>query len=253
MDNRRPKKMSDVNVAAVRNFCRGYSTEQMHGVQQILGWFGDSPKLERILYAILKEKHIEGVKHAEELHREYYIRISSDEYDSDIGVHPDKDIIQVYDLKTRLENGEGHTDAIALFTEDWFKDFRAAMDELIPTEAHEVDSIEALANASDFIPAAAMAGDLMTKLKVASGIRFRQSDPDIPPEDRKKPVYFQEPVQLPFVVGMCPRCSNIVRGMPLPSCESKKSGRVFYKECAGCSYYSEVIMDRTMYKELEEG
>lgn len=54
-----------------------------------------------------------------------------------------------------------------------------------------------------------------------------------------------EQPDLPLVIGRCPRCNGLLKGIQLPSCEVKDTGRLFYKECAepNCIYYSEVLVD----------
>lgn len=63
----------------------------------------------------------------------------------------------------------------------------------------------------------------------------------------------QEKRSLTTVVGFCPRCKSHLLGEPLPGCETTKSGRVFYKECSACTYYSEIFKKRNKYLEVEGG
>lgn len=65
-------------------------------------------------------------------------------------------------------------------------------------------------------------------------------------------VEVQEPPEL-TVIGLCPKCGSPLGGYPLPGCESSKTGRVFYKECRGCTYYSELYKRRNNYIEIEGG
>ena len=78
----------------------------------------------------------------------------------------------------------------------------------------------------------------------------------------KAPPEKQGPLQPPPIkdnipqmpVGLCPRCDKVVKGYPMPGCESKKTGRIFYKECTSCSYYSEIFQKRkNRYTEVEGG
>jgi hypothetical protein len=55
------------------------------------------------------------------------------------------------------------------------------------------------------------------------------------------------------IIGFCPKCSSIMRGMPMSKCEFEKSGRVFYKECSACTYYAEIFKKRNKFKEIEGG
>ena len=55
------------------------------------------------------------------------------------------------------------------------------------------------------------------------------------------------------IVGICPRCDGTVRGTTIASCETKLSGRVFYKECEDCIYYSETFKIDNKYREVEGG
>ncbi len=58
-----------------------------------------------------------------------------------------------------------------------------------------------------------------------------------------------------LVIGKCPRCDNNLLGMPTRACKKgvngKFGGLVFYKECASCTYYSEVFKKRNKYVEIE--
>jgi hypothetical protein len=53
------------------------------------------------------------------------------------------------------------------------------------------------------------------------------------------------------VVGKCPRCGSDLLGTPVATCETEKSGRVFYKECSACKYYAEVFKKRNKHYEME--
>lgn len=59
--------------------------------------------------------------------------------------------------------------------------------------------------------------------------------------------------QVNYIVGICPRCGSPVHGEGLPRCELQKSGRVFYKECLTCTYYSELFRRGNEYIEIEGG
>lgn len=56
------------------------------------------------------------------------------------------------------------------------------------------------------------------------------------------------PIELPKMqaVDMC-ECGGVVRGQPLPPCEQKATGRIFYAECDTCDYYYELILKRKKY------
>jgi hypothetical protein len=51
------------------------------------------------------------------------------------------------------------------------------------------------------------------------------------------------------VVGICPLCGKAKKGRPLPGCETRKSGRVWYEECTICPYYMELIKTKSGYTE----
>lgn len=53
-------------------------------------------------------------------------------------------------------------------------------------------------------------------------------------------------------VGVC-SCGGLVTGEPLPGCEVRLTGRVFYRECSSCTYYSELFKVDKEYKEIEGG
>lgn len=56
----------------------------------------------------------------------------------------------------------------------------------------------------------------------------------------------QTGLELHWIVGVCPKCSDKLLGAPIPSCEKRKTGRVFYAECnnQACPYYYEVIQHK---------
>lgn len=53
-------------------------------------------------------------------------------------------------------------------------------------------------------------------------------------------------------MGIC-KCGGVLTGEPVPGCETKLNGRVFYKECDTCSYYSELFKIDNIFKEIEGG
>ncbi len=53
-------------------------------------------------------------------------------------------------------------------------------------------------------------------------------------------------------IGIC-KCGGTMTGEPVPGCETKLTGRTFYKECDTCSYYSELFKIDDTYKEIEGG
>jgi len=57
------------------------------------------------------------------------------------------------------------------------------------------------------------------------------------------------------IIGLCPKCNGPIRGEPLSSCETKKTGRVFYAECCTCKYYYEMFKHKrkTKYIKIEGG
>jgi hypothetical protein len=266
MDNRRPKKMAGLKVREVKDFIRAYSEEQVHGVQQILGWFGESPKLERILFALLKKNHLIAKAHAEKWQREYHIRTQIDPQDSDIDVPPtgiEDDLQYVRDLREGIvERGNRHGEVLALLTDEWTRTVRATL------KVHSADDIPKAGEIKDLVSngklkeALDIAEELMITLKskTVDLKRKRCGDTDaMISTEKKEPVKprFTEPEKLPFVVGVCPKCDSMLGGLPLPSCETKKTGRVFYKECSSCEYYAEVWkktkQKRTTYYQEEGG
>jgi hypothetical protein len=62
-----------------------------------------------------------------------------------------------------------------------------------------------------------------------------------------------QPERVQTVIGFCPKCGSNLMGVPIPNCETEKSGRVFYKECSACSYYSEIFLRRNKHYEMEGG
>lgn len=44
------------------------------------------------------------------------------------------------------------------------------------------------------------------------------------------------------VIGLC-KCGGVLEGEPMPGCETKKTGRIFYAQCQECDYYREVIRE----------
>jgi hypothetical protein len=76
----------------------------------------------------------------------------------------------------------------------------------------------------------------------------KQHEQDV--EDGKVEIV-QPPLHV--VIGLCGRCQSKVYGEIVPECETKLTGRVFYKECAQCSYYAEIFKRRNSYYEIEGG
>lgn len=60
----------------------------------------------------------------------------------------------------------------------------------------------------------------------------------------------REPPQMP-PIGVCD-CGGVLRGIRLPSCETNRTGRVFYSECDSCSFWMELIRDGDQYIERGE-
>lgn len=81
-------------------------------------------------------------------------------------------------------------------------------------------------------------------------IRKKTAD-EAAPRGCKKSV--AELPKLTIVVGLCPRCGELVRGEPVRECASRGNGRHFYKECSSCSYYAEIFKVRHKFKEVEGG
>ena len=65
--------------------------------------------------------------------------------------------------------------------------------------------------------------------------------------------FIRELPPLDIVVGLCPKCGGRLYGEPMRGCKKGEGDRVFYKECAECPYYSEVIKRRNNYLEIEGG
>jgi hypothetical protein len=63
----------------------------------------------------------------------------------------------------------------------------------------------------------------------------------VDPAPDMKPEPIEEPCEPNVIVGVCPKCGDRLRGAPLRSCETAATGRVFYKVCSGCTYYSELF------------
>jgi hypothetical protein len=66
-----------------------------------------------------------------------------------------------------------------------------------------------------------------------------------------KEVIIEEPDDLPFIVGGCPRCGDMVFGGPVPPCEYRETGRIFVKVCKSCTYYSEIFETQETIIEVE--
>lgn len=64
-------------------------------------------------------------------------------------------------------------------------------------------------------------------------------------------IYLDEPKELSTVVGICPKCGDILLGEPLIGCEYKKTGRLFVRVCVGCTYYSELFEKDLVITEVE--
>jgi hypothetical protein len=77
MDKKRlpPKEMTVKNV---HQFIIGYSEDQIHGLQQMLLHFGVNPKMERILWALLKKEYLKRKAGAEEIEADYRSRQEKD-------------------------------------------------------------------------------------------------------------------------------------------------------------------------------
>jgi hypothetical protein len=90
--------------------------------------------------------------------------------------------------------------------------------------------------------------------EIAENLSFGKPDPNTVKESKGK-TRAPRPTQAPLkiVVDMCPRCGSKMVGEPLSMCESKESGRVFYKECTACTYYAEIFKKRNKYIKSEGG
>ena len=174
MDPRRlkPEKMT---VKAVGEFIHGYHLDIIHGLQQILLWFGQAPKLERILWAYLKKEHIRSTKIAEAMAVEYRRK----EYHG-------------FDSETPLP---------------------------VPSEELYTPDLQTVATEKE-------TGELEYEI-------------------------VQRPLKQ--VVDICPKCGKKMVGEPVPHCETVKTKRVFYKECASCTYYVEIYKLRSKYIAREGG
>jgi hypothetical protein len=60
-------KPRPITVKEVQKVMNVYSSEQMQAAQQMIGFFGVSPKLERILWAAMYKEHLRHKRWAEEL------------------------------------------------------------------------------------------------------------------------------------------------------------------------------------------
>ena len=83
--------------------------------------------------------------------------------------------------------------------------------------------------------------------------KLMQHHPRVKPS---KPVKskIKELHKLQVVIGFCPKCGSKVVGEPMPTCESEKTKRTFYKECVSCDYFSEIFQVKgNRYKEVEGG
>jgi hypothetical protein len=84
--------------------------------------------------------------------------------------------------------------------------------------------------------------------------RFKTTQPRKKKRGKKAPCGVTEPHPMP-IVGICPLCGEAVTGEVQPSCEQSNTGRLFYKECSVCPYYSELFKKRIRSKDYlrEEG
>jgi len=89
------------------------------------------------------------------------------------------------------------------------------------------------------------AGEVVRSRKISSVQRAREA------RGAKEQFEFADYPQLPFVLGACPECGKLMRGVALSGCETEETGRHFYKECTVCPYYSEVFWDEEK-KEAKE-
>jgi hypothetical protein len=190
MDKKRlePREMT---VRNVWEFIKGYDEKHVHALQQILMAFGAAPKMERILWALLKKEYIRRKEYAEEENARFLAQQEKNPNDAHLG---------------GLANREGCKDG---------KEPREPTPEEVEARKKK-----------------ALAGEK------TRGNMYKKSLEEDP---------------LPFTVGLCPRCDSVVKGGPIPSCEKRKSGRWFYKECTACTYYAEVIKKRNKFKEVEGG
>jgi hypothetical protein len=98
--------------------------------------------------------------------------------------------------------------------------------------------------------AGAMGEEIKEKTFKKSKCGKKKADP-IPESEVKEPIIRDKIPHI--VIGTCPKCESLVRGMPVAHCETEKSGRTFYKECSACTYYSEIFNKRNKFYEVEGG
>lgn len=62
--------------------------------------------------------------------------------------------------------------------------------------------------------------------------------------------YPGEPPEPP-VIGFCPDCGGLLGGLFISPCETKKTGRYFYRECSECSHFVEMLKHGDKYTEVK--
>jgi hypothetical protein len=100
----------------------------------------------------------------------------------------------------------------------------------------------------------------VVRRKEAESLKEEQAEIAIATEQGKpyhpKPERISNEPPLTVIVGVCPRCKSMMKGMATGTC-SKGAGNfgvmTFYKECGACTYYSQIFKKRNKYREVEGG
>ena len=93
--------------------------------------------------------------------------------------------------------------------------------------------------------------EVVTRRHSEQGVARRRKGPLESELDRQAREVSREPRPM-APIGIC-NCGGLITGEPLPGCEARLSGRVFYRECNSCTYYSELFKIDKKYKEIEGG
>jgi len=102
----------------------------------------------------------------------------------------------------------------------------------------------------DFLDALNLADNVQRVLyyEIITNKIGQKARPVVTPKWKSKKLKQGPPPQL---VGICPRCGGYLLGGATPNCESAKTGRLYYKICADCPYYSELFMKNDKLEEIE--
>ena len=75
-----------------------------------------------------------------------------------------------------------------------------------------------------------------------------------PLERRRKHKRMGQPLQQRNMVPIMQcSCGGIIEGVPMPQCETGKTGRKFYRQCNTCDFYSELFFKDGNFTEVEGG